>query len=678
MIALRLVVPPKAVLLIQIGQNLSANILQRPTQINAVDSDRSDLTSAESEPAETDDIPDGDNFTSLLQSADEKNSKSLPGWEPSLDFIAAQSDADPTPATKSVLSESQPSAKLFEQNQGLFAAAASERTNQVSLPKIRSFNGESPKIGTGTTTEATTADLKDGPPQQWWAKKLQGTPVAEVKDGPPQQWWAKKLQGTPVAEVKDGPPEQWWAKKLQGTPVAEVKDGPPQQWWAKKLQGTPVAEVKDGPPQQWWAKKLQGTPVAEVKDGPPEQWWAKKLQGTPVAEVKDGPPQQWWAKKLQGTPVAEVKDGPPEQWWAKKLGVQAEGSEIPIIESGRASIDNSLLPNSHSFRRSAAAYSLQNLNTPTILEPLSKHELALPPSVSENTREANPTWASFNPELPVVTPTDLTTGQLGTTTLVQQSRSLVSDLTSDPTDSQAEKTDITAFVDGETAPDLEGIQTDLDANEHPDHSQDFSGIESHQKRYIKRELNFSGLSITNETSAASTEQNFLLQPAATPGDSLNLTIDKTQKSLAGNSVVGESILDQTVKAIVTESRSLAINGEKSITLEISPVDMGRLEIHVNSSPDAMKAHIVASEHITSELLIREQQQLLNSLRELGIDLPEVEISYRDPGAQSEQQSETPKQTHEATFKLPTRIDSTEPATKTNRPTNNATTINIVA
>ena len=163
-------------------------------------------------------------------------------------------------------------------------------------------------------------------------------------------------------------------------------------------------------------------------------------------------------------------------------------------------------------------------------------------------------------------------------------------------------------------------------------------------------------------------------------EQLSSAIGVEPKILNISSTVGESVVNQVVETIVTHARSVTQDRDQRITLQINPVELGRLEIHVDSSADAMKAQIVASELVTSELLVREQHQLLNSLRELGFDLPEVEISYQDPGSQPEHQhaDKRKRASLETTYELPTANDDAASPAASSRPINTSTTIDLVA
>ncbi len=77
---------------------------------------------------------------------------------------------------------------------------------------------------------------------------------------------------------------------------------------------------------------------------------------------------------------------------------------------------------------------------------------------------------------------------------------------------------------------------------------------------------------------------------------------------------------------------------REIKLQIHPEELGQLRIAVVEEDGELTASIEASEVITSELLNREKDQLLDLLQENGIDLSKVQISHRDSSRENQQHS----------------------------------------
>ncbi len=104
----------------------------------------------------------------------------------------------------------------------------------------------------------------------------------------------------------------------------------------------------------------------------------------------------------------------------------------------------------------------------------------------------------------------------------------------------------------------------------------------------------------------------------------------------------ESVVKQVVETITTDSIE-NIRDSRKLTLQIHPAELGRLEIQIGSESDILTAQIVASEHVTSELLNREKIHLINALQEMGVDLPDVEISYRNEDQENPFESQAEKE-----------------------------------
>ncbi|MCC9602049.1 flagellar hook-length control protein FliK [Stieleria sp. JC731] len=84
----------------------------------------------------------------------------------------------------------------------------------------------------------------------------------------------------------------------------------------------------------------------------------------------------------------------------------------------------------------------------------------------------------------------------------------------------------------------------------------------------------------------------------------------------------------------------AVTDNKSVYLEVSPKELGFLTIEVSQLEDSVEARIVASEMVTSEILLHHREQLVESLNQLGYESFDVNISYdeRQSSDASEQQT----------------------------------------
>ncbi|MEQ1903447.1 MAG: flagellar hook-length control protein FliK [Pirellulaceae bacterium] len=101
-----------------------------------------------------------------------------------------------------------------------------------------------------------------------------------------------------------------------------------------------------------------------------------------------------------------------------------------------------------------------------------------------------------------------------------------------------------------------------------------------------------------------------------------------------NSRVDSELASQVVAQISDQwsmdDIKIGQNSTREITIQIKPQELGAIKILVETSDGRLQARIEASELITSEMLIKEKGQLLSALKDRGLDLPDLDISYRDP------------------------------------------------
>jgi len=146
-------------------------------------------------------------------------------------------------------------------------------------------------------------------------------------------------------------------------------------------------------------------------------------------------------------------------------------------------------------------------------------------------------------------------------------------------------------------------------------------------------------SLVPETSARET--------TSTSGIDLNLTMSAAQVAEKFNPAtrsVVQSVINQVTETIASDTISFSSTmnelGNRQLTLEINPPELGRLEIKIDSAENILTAHIIASESITSEMLTREKSQLIEALKEQGIDLPDVNISHRNSREQNQSENQS--------------------------------------
>ncbi|HMO14856.1 MAG TPA: flagellar hook-length control protein FliK [Pirellulaceae bacterium] len=106
---------------------------------------------------------------------------------------------------------------------------------------------------------------------------------------------------------------------------------------------------------------------------------------------------------------------------------------------------------------------------------------------------------------------------------------------------------------------------------------------------------------------------------------------ETRSTRSSNEPIAkESVLNQIIDSLVRDSKFATLISDRSMSLRLHPQELGHLQINVSSIDDNVRVQILATEAVTSDLLIREKAHLVSALREQGIDFPDVDISHRDP------------------------------------------------
>lgn len=114
------------------------------------------------------------------------------------------------------------------------------------------------------------------------------------------------------------------------------------------------------------------------------------------------------------------------------------------------------------------------------------------------------------------------------------------------------------------------------------------------------------------------------------------TIASTENAITTTT---ETVAQQTVRALQTDLISFQKSANQSITVEVDPPELGRINIQVEVVADHLAAQIVASEFVSAELLIRQKQHLIDALAEFGFGETTVDISHGSLSDQSERQEQ---------------------------------------
>ena len=160
-------------------------------------------------------------------------------------------------------------------------------------------------------------------------------------------------------------------------------------------------------------------------------------------------------------------------------------------------------------------------------------------------------------------------------------------------------------------------------------SSQFQTIDDQEPASTRSEPSFRSVSQYESQSWQSTP----VQPQA--GEAIVSRSGAAGSAVVINETITKSVINQVTDSLVSEIKTGNQGTTRQISLQIHPAELGQLKILVGAESVNLTAQIVASEFVTSEMLIREKGQLLNALQEIGIDLPDVEISYQQSSSQQD-------------------------------------------
>lgn len=217
-----------------------------------------------------------------------------------------------------------------------------------------------------------------------------------------------------------------------------------------------------------------------------------------------------------------------------------------------------------------------------------------------------------------------------------------------------------------------------------------SGLKTIDNPAIDSSIDESKLTTNSGTAILETEDGLIPKSSTdvnsfefVQGTTYRLTTDATTQTVAApqpNSLT-QSVINQVIETIVVDSVTASQLSHREMTLQINPPELGQLEIYIGTNEDSLKglkAHIVASESLTSEMLSREKAHLVNALKEQGIDLPDVDISHRDPRDQDQQQFHSPERRAFRSSSAPEKTDMPRSIPRLNHSDSSGTsTVNVV-
>ena len=134
----------------------------------------------------------------------------------------------------------------------------------------------------------------------------------------------------------------------------------------------------------------------------------------------------------------------------------------------------------------------------------------------------------------------------------------------------------------------------------------------------------------------------------------------------------QHLLQQTTRAIKSHYQNDGTS--QTISLELHPSELGQLTIHIERKKNRLTATIVTSEIVAEEMLNHEREELLQTLRDLGLGEAEVEIVY---GGDREKRAQT-MQPQSRDQDLASRQQATPNGETTNKQTTFLRGVNFVA
>ncbi len=134
----------------------------------------------------------------------------------------------------------------------------------------------------------------------------------------------------------------------------------------------------------------------------------------------------------------------------------------------------------------------------------------------------------------------------------------------------------------------------------------------------------------------------------------------------------QHLLQQTTRAIKSHYQNDGTS--QTISLELHPSELGQLKIHIERKKNRLTATIVTSEIVAEEMLNHEREELLQTLRDLGLGEAEVEIVY---GGDREKRAQT-MHPHSRDQDLASRQQATPNGEKTNKQATFQPGVNFVA
>jgi flagellar hook-length control protein FliK len=439
--------------------------------------------------------------------------------------------------------------------------------------------------------------------------------------------------------------------------------------------------VKVTDPDTDFANLLVENPIAPLPEIVPAA--TNPLKPTAEASVSEGPLPEVIGQKFPvnfASPPAGIEPGSPSRglqstipWDAgtnDTAGLNAT-TNVSTVETFTSKLANELaselaseLANELTSKLTSGTPAIQTLSTKSETEPIA-------PKILESPTTAQPFTGLDIPDsaAPPVT------GAMVATQAISQIERTLEPTTAETSPRRLNRPESAEPLDSDYQQQLANLAKlkALIVNQQAGHAEQSKTGEGNERSFEN------GLSEPVATATTESRPNNEINTGIQSLEVSSLETGSTKSVSEIRSAVAESVVNQVVDTIAADAVLTRGLNMREMTLQIHPAELGQLDILIGADDDAMRAQIIASESVTSELLTREKAHLVNALREQGIDLPDVDISHRDPRDQDQQQFDAQRRSQRASgneMKLTNR--ETESGTPSVTYLRNNSTIDMVA
>ncbi len=104
------------------------------------------------------------------------------------------------------------------------------------------------------------------------------------------------------------------------------------------------------------------------------------------------------------------------------------------------------------------------------------------------------------------------------------------------------------------------------------------------------------------------------------------------------------ITKQVMTVIKDAVQSADTPSVRTVSLELQPEELGHIKIHIEQTAESITTQIIATESLSSDLLLNHKDALLEALADLGFDRASVDISHQQQEQPNQRQNVDPQAT----------------------------------